>query len=94
MNKKLTQRDFDNFKASIEDLIKLYKESNLGKEKTAGMSEEERLATLRRFGQELKEDLERAAKFVKVREGPGRKSKLAPQEKAYILIKGILRINK
>ncbi|BDB98133.1 hypothetical protein [Saccharolobus caldissimus] len=55
MNKKLTQRDFDNFKASIEDLIKLYKESKLDKEKTAEMSEEERLATLRRFGQELKE---------------------------------------
>ncbi|QXJ35288.1 hypothetical protein J5U22_01835 [Saccharolobus shibatae] len=33
------------------------------------MSEEERLATLRRFGQELKEDLEKASKFVKVREG-------------------------
>ncbi|QXJ31936.1 hypothetical protein [Saccharolobus shibatae] len=71
MNKKLTQKDFDNFKASIEDLIKLYKESKPDKERTAGMSEEERLATLRRFGQELKEDLERAAKFVKVRGGPG-----------------------
>ncbi|WP_286188993.1 hypothetical protein [Sulfolobus sp. S-194] len=86
MNKKLTQKAFDNFKASIEDLIKLYKESKLDKEKTAEMSEEERLATLRRFGQDLKEDLEKAAKFVKVREGPGRKSKLTPQEKAYILI--------
>ncbi|QXJ29038.1 hypothetical protein J5U23_01907 [Saccharolobus shibatae B12] len=35
MNKKLTQKAFDNFKASIEDLIKLYKESKLDKEKTA-----------------------------------------------------------
>ncbi|MBB5253326.1 hypothetical protein [Sulfurisphaera ohwakuensis] len=35
------------------------------KEKTAEMSEEERLTTLRRFGQELKEDLEKTAKFVR-----------------------------
>ncbi|QXJ32033.1 hypothetical protein [Saccharolobus shibatae] len=43
MNKKLTQKDFDNFKESIEDLIKLYKESRLSKMENAEESEEERL---------------------------------------------------
>ena len=82
MNKKLTQKDFDNFKESIDDLIKLYKESRLSK--LEGLEEsEEGLARLRRFGQELKHDIDEAAKFVKVRKGQGRRSKLTPQEKAY-----------
>ncbi|WP_248547185.1 hypothetical protein [Metallosphaera sedula] len=85
MNKKLTQRDFDDFKESIGDLIKLYKESKLGGE-NRGESEEDGLDRLRRFGQELRQDLEEAAKFVKVRGGQGRRSKLTPQEKAYLLI--------
>ncbi|AAK41713.1 hypothetical protein SULI_12010 [Saccharolobus solfataricus] len=85
MNKKLTQKDFDNFKESIEDLIKLYKESRLSKIENNKESEEERLARLRRFGRELRQDLEEA-KFVKIKKEQGRKSKLTPQEKAYILI--------
>ncbi|WP_238693701.1 hypothetical protein [Saccharolobus solfataricus] len=40
MNKKLTQKDFDNFKESIEDLIKLYKESRLSKIENNKESEE------------------------------------------------------
>ncbi|WP_281351073.1 hypothetical protein [Acidianus brierleyi] len=43
MNKKLTQRDFDNFKESIWDLIKLYKESKLSKMGSYEESKEERL---------------------------------------------------
>ncbi|QXJ35915.1 hypothetical protein [Saccharolobus shibatae] len=86
MNKKLTQKDFDDFKESIEDLIKLYKESRLSKMENAEESEEERLARLRRFGQELRKDIDEAGKFVKIKEEQGRKSKLTPQEKAYILI--------
>ncbi|AAK41605.1 One of two inversely orientated ORFs in a partial ISC1043 [Saccharolobus solfataricus P2] len=85
VNKKLTQKDFDNFKESIEDLIKLYKESRLSKIENSEESEEERLARLRRFGRELRQDLEEA-KFVKIKKEQGRKSKLTPQEKAYILI--------
>ncbi|WP_261310086.1 ISNCY family transposase [Saccharolobus shibatae] len=86
VNKKLTQKDFDDFKESIEDLIKLYKESRLSKMENAEESEEERLARLRRFGQELRKDIDEAGKFVKIKEEQGRKSKLTPQEKAYILI--------
>ena len=84
MNKKLTQKDFDNFKESIGDLIKLYKESRLGKEGPEE-GEDERSERLRRFGQELKDLEEEAAKFVKVREGAGRRRKLCPQEKGYVL---------
>ncbi|QXJ31905.1 hypothetical protein [Saccharolobus shibatae] len=69
MNKKLTQKDFDNFKESIEDLIKLYKESSLSKMENTEESEEERLARLRRFGQELRKDIDEAAKFVKIKGG-------------------------
>nr|AET42947.1 ISC 1043-like protein [Saccharolobus solfataricus 98/2] len=54
MNKKLTQKDFDNFKESIEDLIKLYKESRLSKIENNKENEEERSARLRRFGRELR----------------------------------------